>query len=1029
MGEQSNRCFAVLLAGAMIATGCDQGPSIILAPENPPIDVDAVSMSFRVDLLARTVSASVAGGPAGPIVDDPGSEPSGISTSILGGDAFGVEVIDGSLDVGTAPGPAGNQHVSFDIVIRSRQPLSLRGPTSFPVPPPGSTTPLLVPLLVEADSVPGSVSAEGTIVTVSTPSFGEVWPSDSVWSGPPHNFFNDEPCGVSGAPGTDCYLYLPVTEAETCDVLGPLKASVPIRLTFDAEQTVHVFTARFLLAADVVDPTAAPLGGPCSVQGVSVEQFGSTLEVAWEEVTGATSYRVEVEVEDSATIVLDMPADTLLAVISGIPEQTRATASVVALNAQGEVRSESVLASPNPPVPFPDSRRISAGWQLVCALEGVDETWCWGHPNGGIGAGQPFASDLPVQIPAPPFRSIQVSFDTACGITMDGRLLCWGENRSNDALPGLPSPIPTPTEFPLPGPVAHLSLEYEFGCAILEDRTLWCWGLNEGSRLGLGLPLDRRPPTRVAGETRFSDVRVSENHTCGLTESGRVLCWGRNSSNELGLGDTAERWFPTEVELPERAVSLTPTDLGACALGVSGTFHCWGETTRTGLLGLGSEDRVPTPTPHPWFDGVRSLEFSDGFGCALMVDGTASCWGRNDRGTLGREGPDADVPVQAGAGLVFEELSLGFETVCGETVVGERVCWGSNFSGQHGRGDLPEEFSPVEVPGSGAIGFVEIEAGERLTCGLDGVGDVFCWGEQYLDGPQPRQISSGLGLSELTVGHDHACALAPDGSAYCWGSNAEGKLGVGSPDSMTIATAVSTSVRFVEVAANSRHTCAISTDQRLFCWGMESFRGNWGRPALVAYATSDVPVEIGPMDLSDLDGQEDFTCGMDPSGGVLCWGHNYPIGLPETVPLPQSSGLTVGSRGFNGRVCALDPVGRVFCTLSGFDAAVELVPGFLFDQIDRGDYHTCGIERSGRLSCWGVNREGRLGDGTETDSPNVPVAPALPVPVVDVGVGTDYSCAVGTDGRAFCWGSNRYGGLGLVPVLYTAYPRTVLPFQ
>ncbi|QNE48707.1 hypothetical protein F1C58_16750 (plasmid) [Glaciihabitans sp. INWT7] len=95
-----------------------------------------------------------------------------------------------------------------------------------------------------------------------------------------------------------------------------------------------------------------------------------------------------------------------------------------------------------------------------------------------------------------------------------------------------------------------------------------------------------------------------------------------------------------------------------------------------------------------------------------------------------------------------------------------------------------------------------------------------------------------------------------------------------------------------------------------------------------------------------------------------------------------------------------------------------------FTSVEGGAYDACGISE-GAAYCWGYNAYGGLGNGTFTQS-NVPVAVTASAfggkPVTKVSAGTYHSCAI-SDGKAFCWGQGTNGKLGnnattnsLVPV-------------
>jgi alpha-tubulin suppressor-like RCC1 family protein len=63
------------------------------------------------------------------------------------------------------------------------------------------------------------------------------------------------------------------------------------------------------------------------------------------------------------------------------------------------------------------------------------------------------------------------------------------------------------------------------------------------------------------------------------------------------------------------------------------------------------------------------------------------------------------------------------------------------------------------------------------------------------------------------------------------------------------------------------------------------------------------------------------------------------------------------------------------------------------------------------VHCWGFNQRYQLGDGTYgTKREPVPISSELTFKAVSAG--TDHTCAVATDGAAYCWGNNTYGQIG-----------------
>jgi alpha-tubulin suppressor-like RCC1 family protein len=84
-----------------------------------------------------------------------------------------------------------------------------------------------------------------------------------------------------------------------------------------------------------------------------------------------------------------------------------------------------------------------------------------------------------------------------------------------------------------------------------------------------------------------------------------------------------------------------------------------------------------------------------------------------------------------------------------------------------------------------------------------------------------------------------------------------------------------------------------------------------------------------------------------------------------------------------------------------------------------GDLHACGVTTDDRAYCWGANLWGQLGIGTSTGPEDCgnpcstrPVAVLGGLRFRHVSAGDRFTCGITTDDRAYCWGRNFEGQLG-----------------
>lgn len=243
-----------------------------------------------------------------------------------------------------------------------------------------------------------------------------------------------------------------------------------------------------------------------------------------------------------------------------------------------------------------------------------------------------------------------------------------------------------------------------------------------------------------------------------------------------------------------------------------------------------------------------------------------------------------------------------------------------------------------------------------------------------------REVSAGKDIYQWL---GHTCGVTEEDVAYCWGSNEWGQLGNGTSgqDSVQLTPKpVAGTVRFRSVSAGGWFSCGLDTGFRAHCWG-DNASGQLGDGSTQARLTP-TPVTGGLRFRQVVSGWH-HACAIGYSDSLAyCWGENYS-----------------GQLGDRTNVQRLTPV--------------PVFGGRRWRQLSAGDKHTCGITIYRQLYCWGRNKDGELGDSTGVGYFRPVRVAAGTLKFRQVSAGYQHTCAVSTADRAFCWGSNRWGALGI----------------
>ncbi len=638
---------------------------------------------------------------------------------------------------------------------------------------------------------------------------------------------------------------------------------------------------------------------------------------------------------------------------------------------------------------------LAAGASHSCALLANGAAKCWGYGmDGQLGGGGFTITNAPADVASLAGATwIAAGAGTTCAVLGSGGVKCWGRNDQGQLGDGSTTNRSSPVDVVGIGNAVRVAIGFQHACALLSTGAMKCWGRNQLGQLGDGTNTSSPTPVDVVGISGASALASGSEHACALLAGGAVKCWGSNGQGQLGNGSTTSSNVPVGVGFLGPALALagggSSAGIGAhtCAIVSNGTVSCWGYNGG-GQLGTGGTASSSMPVAVSGLTQATAIATGNGYTCAATSDAKLHCWGTSVDGALGNGAPGTSPTALDVVGLSgATKIAAGYNHSC--AIIGSGVsCWGNNSFGALGIGTTAASDSgPILRPTAGLGGAVAaLSAGHQFSCAVLSGGSVQCWGKgDFANLGNGGFSHSGtpvnvLGISNAVAvgtGDGHACAVLADGGVRCWGSNAFGQLGDGTTTTRATPVVVGGVSGAIDVHAGYGHTCALIGNGTIKCWGRNSF-GQLGRGG--TSLSQPVPADVvGITNAVALSTGDLHTCAVVADGTARCWG--------------------------NGSL------GQLGAGNFGSVATPQGVPGLLgISSIAAGFQHSCATDGAGKGWCWGNNYLGQDGDGTY-------VLRASPVQVAGMDSATfasagGHSCAMQPGGAAKCWGWNVVGQLG-----------------
>jgi alpha-tubulin suppressor-like RCC1 family protein len=385
----------------------------------------------------------------------------------------------------------------------------------------------------------------------------------------------------------------------------------------------------------------------------------------------------------------------------------------------------------------------------------------------------------------------------------------------------------------------RLSLGNGTACVILDNGQLRCWGTNNQGQTGTAVQQttlgrdetpDRLPAVQLGTGRSAVEAETGSRHGCALLDDGAVRCWGRNVDGAVGVPGAPSTGYsspPTAIDpvsIGDGAIAIAVGGLSSCAILDAGSVRCWGAGGK-GVNGLGDaetigDDEDPSSVGPIQLGGTATaITVGRNHACAILAGGSVRCWGDGAAMPLHPPGPtpptigDDELPTAQSAfelgGRPVTAISAASSATCGINDLGDLYCWGSGVVSRLATGNTtPEEPTKVDL-------------GARQAIAVDG-------------------------------GVEHACVVLDDGSIRCWGSGGSGRLGYGDendigddePPTAGGPVALGAGRTAKAVSAGLRATCALLDNDTVRCWGDANEIGS-GQPFDIG--DDELPTAIPPV--------------------------------------------------------------------------------------------------------------------------------------------------------------------------------------
>jgi filamentous hemagglutinin family protein len=716
-----------------------------------------------------------------------------------------------------------------------------------------------------------------------------------------------------------------------------------------------------------------------STRFITPTQIGFTWSNAIDN-TGVTEYQVY----RNGIMVGTTPVMTFTD--AGLTASTLYSYTVAACNGEGNCSAQSApkaittLAETASMVVTP---QVAVGGMHTVAIKADGTLWAWGNSfYGQLGDGSTVAEysrSSPVQI-GTGYIAVAAGYYHTIALKADGSLWTWGGNYAGQLGIGTSDYLIHSTPIQIATGFTSVATSYDSNVAIKADGSLWAWGWS---------PNQHSSPMQIG--KGFASVAAGINHTLAVKSDGRLWAWGDNSYGQIGDGTTIYRSGP--IQVGNGVASVQAGGNHTVAIKVDGSLWAWGSNSK-GQIGDGTI--VDRWSPTQLGSGFAAIAAGGDHTAAIKADGSLWAWGGNSGNALQGQGQIGDGttidrwnPVQIDTGYILIDtgyilVAASSSHTAGIKVDGSLWAWGGNGNGQIGDGTTTDRLSPVLI----GTDFVPITpttlSSEHLP--LDGV------------------VTSGT--ASITTSGATMTITNSAGAVINW---SDFDIGTNATVNFVQPSADSTVVIQVAIANPSQILGTLQSNGRVLIYSPAGIYFGMGSKVNVASLSAWARQAIDTVNF--------LSAGIRVGGTSMVSAITTP-GLVVTFSSDTPSVCTV-----NGNIVTAIAAG--ICTIAAnhpsdaFNSAIRATQSIIVNTVSpfftpsttlsASSSHTMALKADGSLWAWGVNGDGQLGDGSNTNR----ISPVLIGSNFSaVSAGDRYTIAVKADGSLWAWGNNNFGQLG-----------------